>query len=228
MLINDGTATLAVEPPVMDQSFIASAPGTPAMLAAGTSLTASVTPSVSAMGAVSGTLTWRDDVPSEHGIGVVLDYVVSGTALSPRGLDFGQVPVDTPTGAQSIKLQNCDLAPTRIKIESLKTKEGTLGAWIIEPRVGFTKELAAKEQQAITVSFVPPARGRYEADLTVQTAGGKQIVHLLGDATGRDWDNTSFYACACNGPGAPSRGWPIVVAIVIVIGRRRRGSSSPR
>ena len=63
--------------------------------------------------------------------------------------------------------------------------------------------------------------------MTVQTAAGKQIVHLVGDATGRDWDNTSFYACACNGPGAPSRGWPIVLAIVVVI-FRRRGSSSAR
>jgi hypothetical protein len=227
MLINDGTATLSVQPPVMDQSFVASAPGTPAMLAAGTSLTATVTPVLSAMGPVSGTLTWRDDVPSEHGVGVVLDYVASGTALSPRGLDFGVVPVEMPGDPQGIKLQNCDLAPTTIKIESLKTKQGTLGAWILSPRVGFTKELSAKEQQAITVSFMPPARGRYEADLTVQTVGGKQIVHLVGDATGRDFDNTSFYACACNGPGAPSRGWPIVLAIVIVI-VRRRGSSSAR
>jgi hypothetical protein len=228
MLINDGTATLAVEPPMMDQSFVASAPGTPAMLAPNTSLTATVTPMATATGSVMGTLTWRDDVPSEHGIGVKLDYVASGTALSPRGLDFGQVPVDVPGGPQHITLQNCDLAPTQIKIDSLKTRQGTLGAWNVEPRVGFTKNLAAKEQQAITVTFAPPARGRYEADLTVQTAAGKQIVHLVGDATGRDWDNTSFYACACNGPGAPSRGWPIVVAIVFVTWRRRRGSSSAR
>ncbi|HEY5951555.1 MAG TPA: choice-of-anchor D domain-containing protein [Kofleriaceae bacterium] len=228
MLINDGTATLSVDPPQMDQSFIASSPGTPSLLAPMTSLTASVSPAMSSMGPITGTLTWHDDVPNDHQIAVTLDYVASGTALSPRGLDFGQVPVDTPTGAQHIKLQNCDLAPTRIKIESLKTKQGALGAWIVEPHVGFTKELATKETQAVTVSFVPPARGRYEAELTVQTAGGRQIVHLVGDATGRDFDNTSFYACACNGPGAPARGWPIVLAIAIVIGRRRRGSSSSR
>ncbi len=243
MLINDGTATLAVEPPVMDQSFVASAPGAPGSLPAGMSLTAAVTPQMNAMGSVAGTLTWRDDVPSEHEIGVVLDYVATGTALSPRGLDFGVVPVDIPGGAQYIKLQNCDLTPTRIKLESLKTKQGTLGAWIVEPRVGYSKELAGKEQQAVSVTFEPPARGRYEADLTVQTASGKQIVHLVGDATGRDWDNTSFYACACTGPGAPSRGWPIIAAIAIVIFRRRpprhrraasgassgrRGSSSAR
>jgi hypothetical protein len=228
MLINDGTATLMVDPPVMDQAFVASAPGAPGMLAPNTSLTATVTPMPNATGTVSGTLTWRDDVPSAHGIGVVLEYVASGTALSPRGLDFGVVPVETPGGPQHIKLQNCDLAPTSIKIESLKTKSGTLGAWTIQPNIGFTKMLAAKEQQAVTVSFAPPARGHYEADLTVQTAAGRQIVHLVGDASGRDWDNTSFYACACNGPGAPAKGWPIVLAIGFAIFRRRRGSSSAR
>jgi hypothetical protein len=228
MLINDGTATLSVQAPEMDQSFLAAAPGAPGTLAAGKSLTAMVTPSSAAMGSITGNLTWRDDVPSEHQIGVLLDYVSSGTALSPRGLDFGVVPVGFDVGPQHIKLQNCDLAPTKIKIVSLKTKSGTLGAWIVEPRVGYEKQLAAKEEQAVTVTFDPPARGHYEADLTVQTAQGKQVVHLVGDASGRDFDNTSFYACACNGPGAPTGGVPIVAAVIIVIGRRRRGSSSAR
>jgi hypothetical protein len=222
MLINDGTATLQVQPPEMDQSFIASAMGVPGPLAAGNSITAQVAPGMAASGPIHGMLTWRDDVPSEHVIRVVLDYVATGTALSPRGLDFGVVEVDMPGGAQQIKLQNCDMTPSRVKLESLKTKQGTLAAWILEPRVGYTKELGGREQQSITVSFEPPARGRYEADLTVTTASGKQIVHLVGDATGRDFDATSFYACACSGPSAPQRGWPVLVAIVLVIVRRRR------
>ncbi len=228
MLINDGTATLAVDPPQMDQSFIASSPGTPRALPPMMSLTATVSPAMNAEGPLAGTMTWHDDVPSDYAIPVVLEYVASGTALSPRGLDFGSVEVDDPAPSQSLKLQNCDLEPASIKIESLKTKQGTLGAWLIEPRVGYTKQLASHEEQAVTVTFQPPARGRYEADLTVRTIGGRQVVHLVGDATGRDFERTSFYACACNAPGPPVRGWPIAVAIAIVIGRRRRGSSSAR
>lgn len=228
MLINDGTATLAVDPPQMDQSFIASSPGTPRALPPMMSLTAAVSPAMNAEGPLAGTMTWHDDVPSDYAIPVVLEYVASGTALSPRGLDFGSVEVDDPAPSRSLKLQNCDLDPASIKIESLKTKQGTLGAWEIEPRVGYTKQLAWHEEQAVTVTFEPPARGRYEAELTVRTIGGRQIVHLVGDATGRDFERTSFYACACNAPGPPVRGWPIVVAIAVVIGRRRRGSSSAR
>jgi hypothetical protein len=225
MLINDGTATLNVQAPEMDQSFIASAMGVPGTLAADSSITAKVSPSMSASGPVQGTLTWRDDVPSAHQIEVVLDYVATGTALSPRGLDFGVVAIDSPPGVQQIRLQNCELAPSKVKLESLKTKQGTLGAWILDPRVGYTKDLGGKEQQTINVTFDPPARGHYEADLTVQTVSGKHVVHLVGDATGRDFDTTSFYACACNGPGAPQRGWPVLVAVVVVIARRRRVSS---
>ena len=64
-----------------------------------------------------------------------------------------------------------------------------------------------------------------EAELTLITSDGKQVLHLIGDATGRDFDRTSFYACACSGPGAPTGGWPIAFAVVLVIVRRRRGSS---
>ncbi|HEX5060112.1 MAG TPA: choice-of-anchor D domain-containing protein, partial [Kofleriaceae bacterium] len=232
VMTNDGTATLFVMPPVMTPSFVAAAPATPGPLPPGMSRTATVTPAMSAMGPIEGTLSWTEDTPMTHEVGVKLDYVATGTALSPRGLDFGIVPVDDDPlteYTQHLTLQNCDQAPTSIKIESLKTKAGTLGAWHLVPNVGYTKQLGAKETQAVQVTFDPPARGKYEADMTVQTSSGKQVVHLIGDATGRDFDNTSFYACACNGPGAPSRGWPIVLAVAIVIVRRRRpGPSSPR
>jgi hypothetical protein len=228
MLINDGTATLAVDPPQMDQSFVASSPGTPLALPPTMSITATVSPAMNAAGLLAGTMTWHDDVPSDYEIPVMLEYVVSGTALSPRGLDFGSVEVDDPAPSQSLKLQNCDLDPSSIKIESLQTKPGTLGAWVIDPHVGYTKQLASHEEQAVTVTFQPPARGRYEAELTLRTIDGRQVVHLVGDATGRDFERTSFYACACNAPGPPVRGWPIVVAIAIVISRRRRAASSAR
>lgn len=171
--------------------------------------------------------------------------------VSPMSFDYGEVRINTlPEPVKPITLTNpstsaADAQVTGFTLRNnspglrlarserdgrrrLRTKAGTLGAWIVEPRVGFTKQLAAKEEQALTVSFEPPARGRYEAELTVSTQAGKQIIHLVGDASGRDWQNTSFYACACNGPGAPQRGWPVLFAVIFVSVRRRRGSSSAR
>ncbi len=230
MLINDGTATLGVDPPQLDGSFLASSPpGTtyPLALSPMNAIAASVSPAMSATGPIEGLLTWRDDSPSEFHIPVKLDYVSSGTALSPAALDFGTVAVDAAAFPQHITLENCDLAPSKITIKAINTKQGAVGAWVLEPRLGYDKMLAAHEKQAITVTFRPPARGRYEANLEIVTDAGPRTIHLSGDATGRDFDETSFYACACSGPGAPSRGWPIALALVAIV-RRRRAPSSAR
>jgi hypothetical protein len=125
-------------------------------------------------------------------------------------------------------LENCDLAPSTITVKSLRGDKGPIGAWVIEPRVGFEKTLGTHERQAVLVSFKPPGRGHYEAELRVKTESGEQVIALAGDARGRDFDNTSFYTCACSTPGAPWRGWPIAIAVVLVSVRRRRGSSSAR
>jgi MFS family permease len=91
--------------------------------------------------------------------------------------------------------------------------------------VGFSTTLGANQVQIITAHFDPPGRGHYEADLDLDTDIGPQTVHLIADATGRDFDRTSVYACQCNG-GSVAGGWPILLALILV--RRRRGSSSPR
>ncbi|NVB78720.1 MAG: choice-of-anchor D domain-containing protein [Kofleriaceae bacterium] len=230
MLINDGTATLEVDPPQMDGSFLASSPpGTtfPLSLSPMSSTSASVAPAMSATGPIDGTLTWHDDTPNDFEIPVKLDFVSSGTALSPAALDFGTVAVDAAAFPQHITLENCDLAPTKITIKAINTKKGAVGAWVLEPRLGYEKTLQAHDKQGITVTFRPPARGQYEANLEVVTDAGPRTIHLNGAATGRDFDNTSFYACACSGSGAPSRGWPIALAFVAIF-RRRRAPSSAR
>lgn len=230
MLINDGTATLEVDPPQMDGSFLASSPpGTtfPLSLSPMSSTSASVSPAMSATGPITGTLAWHDDTPNDHEIPVELDYVTSGTALSPAALDFGTVAVDAAAFPQHLTLENCDLAPTKITIKAINTKKGAVGAWVLEPRLGYEKTLQAHDKQGITVTFRPPARGQYEANLEVVTAAGARTIHLSGGATGRDFDDTSFYACACSGPGGPSGGWPIALALVAIV-RRRRAPSSAR
>jgi hypothetical protein len=230
MLINDGTATLDVGRPEMTDSFLAATPGSlfPLALPPSMSVTAEISPAVSANGGLEGTLTWQDDVPTLHEIPVILEYVSSGTALSPGALDFGVVAVDVPGTSQRINLENCDADATTITVKSLRGLKGPIGAWVIEPTVGYAKQLGAHEKQAVNVTFKPPARGRYEAELQVATRDGVKTILLVGEATGRDFDETSFYTCVCNTPGAPWGGWPLPMAVVVIIVRRRRGSSSSR
>ena len=220
-LINDGTATLAVESPHMDGSFIASSPNTPAMLAPKLTLGATVAPAVSGTGPISGTLSWYEDTPYTHLVPVTLEFVSTGTALSPKGLDFGILDAGLASEPQHITLQNCDPTPTQIKVSALRAKQGALAAWTIDPRLGYQKDLRAGEVQTVDVTFSPGGRGVYEAELEVTTAAGPQTIQLVGEATGRDYDNTSLYACSCAG-GSPAGGLPVLAAFAFVSRRRRR------
>jgi hypothetical protein len=127
-------------------------------------------------------------------------------------------------------MENCDPDAAMVAVKTLRGVRGPIGAWVVEPSIGYTKVLGAHEQQAVNVSFKPPARGRFEAELIVTTRAGTQSVLLVGEATGKDFDETSFYTCGCTTPGVPWAGWPLPAAFALVVrrGRRRRGSSSPR
>jgi hypothetical protein len=233
MLVNEGTATLTVQRPTTDAGFTVTTPtmipDAGVQLPAGMSSVATVSPSASAMGEVTGMLEWKDDVPSDYKVPIALDYVVNGTAVSPAALDFGAVEVGSASDSQMITAQNCELDPKPFKIKALRGKDGAgpIGAWKILPLVGFSRDLSAHDIQVITVHFDPPGRGHYEADLELETDVGPQTIHLSADATGRDFDHTSVYACTCDS-GDVRGGWPLVLALVIVRRRRRRGSSSPR
>jgi uncharacterized protein (TIGR03382 family) len=233
MLVNEGTATLTVFRPTTDSGFTALTPTTipdaGVKLPASMSSVATVTPSASATGTVTGMLEWKDDVPSDYKVPVMLDYVASGTAVSPAALDFGSVEVGSASDSQMITAQNCEVDPKPFKIKALRGKDGAgpIGAWKIQPAVGFSTMLGARDIQVITAHFDPPGRGHYEADLELETDTGTQTIHLVADATGRDFDRTSVYACTC-ASGDVTSGWPIGLAFVLVSVRRRRGSSSPR
>lgn len=232
-LINTGTATLQLmDAPAVDQSFTAALvmPTTyPSSLAPGASAVTTVSPAMSATGSVAGTLEWKDDVPSDYHVPVTLEYVVDGTAVSPASLDFGAVEVGTPGSSQQITIQNCEAVPAQVKVRSLRAAHGPIGAWTISPMIGDAAQLGAKGIEVVTAQFEPPGRGRYEAELQLDTPTGISKIQLVGEATGRDLDDTSVYACSCSG-GSSGGGWPIALALIVVVrsGRRRRGSSSPR
>jgi len=201
----------------------------PSSLAPGANAVTTVSPAMSASGLVTGTLEWKDDVPSDYHVPVTLEYVVSGTAISPASLDFGSLEVGSPPSSQQITVQNCDALPAQVKVRSLRATNGPIGAWKISPDVGNMAQLGAKGTESVLVRFEPPGRARYEAELQLDTPSGITTIRLIGEGTGRDLDDTSVYACSCSGTGTGG-GWPIALALVLVIrpGRRRRGSSSPR
>ena len=158
---------------------------------------------------------------------VKLDYVIVGhRAVSAPRSTSAAIAVDAAAFPQHVTLENCDLATTKITIKAITTNEGAgrrLGARA-SPRL--REDAAAHDKQGS-----PSRSARPRAAATRPTSRsrrrGPQHDSSLGDATGRDFDDTSFYACACRA-GRPSRGWPILLARLRDIVRRRRGSSSAR
>jgi uncharacterized protein (TIGR03382 family) len=225
MLINDGTATLRVEPPSMDHSFLPlfDNPSTyPTDLAPGKSATISITPATSTSGPMHGTLTWSDNVPDTYTVDVDLTYIADGTAVSPSQLDFGNVFLSTEAFRQAIVLENCGADVTMVTIKGLTATQGSSSAWNASPRpssMPFT--LAPREKLTISTGFSPKSRGVYRAHLDLDLNGTPQSVDLVGEGIGLDPDKTSFYACACSGPGAPQAAWPFVLVLVVVLRRRR-------
>jgi hypothetical protein len=167
-------------------------------------------------------LRWHDDVPSDHEVAVAVELVASGTAVSPRGLDFGTQPVGAPRITREVRLENCDATPSTIEINSIRSIRGPLSAWRVLPAVGSRRPLSSRELEVIKVTFDPIGRGHFEAELTVVTAEGTKVIPLIAEATGRDFDSGSFYMCMCTGGGPVQNSWPIPAAVVFVFARRRR------
>ncbi|MDB4953636.1 MAG: hypothetical protein JWO36_1205 [Myxococcales bacterium] len=231
MLINDGTATLDVFTPVMDQGFTTmfNNPSTyPSKLAPGGHASVDLVPSTSVTGMLHGTLMWGDSVPNTYSVDVDLEYVSTGAALSPRALAFGTIDVHATSDEQTITLENCGLDPVQIKVAGVVSSKGAADPWLVNRPSGYLKVLGTHDKLTINVSFSPHASGHYEAQLELEvgaigTPGTHQTVDLSADAIGTDATQTSFYSCAsCSGQGAKARGWPIALAIVLVLRRRRR------
>ncbi len=225
-LVNDGTATLRVDAPSVDATFTVASTGTPGDLAPMQSLVATIAPATTEAGARSGTLRWHDDVPTDHEVDLAVEFIASGTAVSPKGLDFGTMPVGASRITRDVRLENCDVTPSTIEVASLRSTHGPLSAWQVNPPIGTRRSLSSREVEVITVTFDPSGRGPHEAELTVMTADGPRTIPLLAEATGRDFTSGSFYMCMCSGGGPIQNAWPIPAAVLLVFCRRRRRSAA--
>lgn len=222
---NTGTAILRVEPPIMDQtSFSASATlGDlyPLDLAPNADATIKISPSTTAMGTIANALTWSANAPgSPFRVPVTMTYVTAGGAVSPSLVAFPALDVFGTSADRRITLQNCSEVELLLTINGVVASTGDASAWTVQPRT-LQRTLAPKEIIEVLVRFTPKSAGEHHARLEIEFGGEDRSVLLEGFADGDLRDLTSFYACSCSGPGAPSRGWPIVIALALIWRRRR-------
>jgi hypothetical protein len=226
-MVNSGTARLIVEEPRIDSAFTPeprSPASYPAMLPAGMTATLGVSPAQQVLGELSGTLTWEVDAPkSPFLVPVRLAYIETGTAVSPASLSFLAVPIHQMSNRSSITLENCNATPSTIVVDGVEARRGPLDAWDVQPRFE-ERTLAPHDKMTITVAFAPKRHGRHEAVIRLVIDGEERGIPIDGDGVDVDFERTSFYACGCDAPGAPS-GWSLALTAgvgILVLRRRRR------
>ena len=246
-LSSNGTATLALgEPTVSSASpFLLSftSPSVyPAILPAGQTATLAVTPERQAVPTtLTDTLTWTTDVDSAltSTTAITASFITTGGAIGPPILDFGKEPVHLVVDdAQRVMIQNCNGSVLELDPPTIKSPFS-----IDSPN--FPATLDPNETATFSVGFHPTKINTNDAPLTFtdtltisspQLMGAPLQVQLVGTSitdgsSGVDAgtgsgaiQDTSFYACSCNS-NAPGGGLPIVLALALVIVRRRSGSS---
>jgi uncharacterized protein (TIGR03382 family) len=196
----------------------------PASLLAGTSATVAVSPSMQAVGAADGSLTWDVDAPgAPFTIPVHLEYIDVGTATSPARLDFGQLDVATMSLPSRVTLQNCNAVPITVTIDGVVSQRGAVDAWDLQPRFD-QRTLAPHDKMTVSVGFAPRRAGVYRAQIKADVDGEARFVDLLGEGIGALPDHTSFYACSIGSGGGATLGWPL--AAIVALLRRRRAAKA--
>lgn len=186
----------------------------------------SLAPSVTDVaGLLETTLEWDVDLPlAPFHVPVTLQYLASGTAVSPAEISFGPLDVGAVSTTQLVTLENCGTTDAVVTYDGVRATTGGAAAWQLDPPAD-RRTLPPDGTMRILVAFAPTTPGDHRATIAIEVDGAAQEVQLDGTALGALADQTSFYACDCSGGGAPARGWPIVLAIAIAITARRRGSS---
>jgi hypothetical protein len=236
-LVNNGTARLRVQPPMMQQPFAVlfvdpvSYPEGGAPLAPLEEATASVRIATAEPGRVSGDLTWDVDAPdAPFVIEASLDIKDAGIAVSPIAIGFDQVRVDERSDRRTIRIENCGDLASEIVLDGVAASRGDAGAWELTPsRV--TTRLEPGDKLTIDVRFAPTRPGPHTAIVKLAVDGVAEQIELTGNALGDTLDRESLYACSCDAPGgAAIHALPLLLAVaaIVLVPRRRRRPLSAR
>jgi len=228
-LTNTGTSTLRLDRPAIDTSFLpvfvdpVDYPAAGAVVLPTAKAVVGVQPATPDPGKLAGTLHWQVDVEDlVFDVPITLEQLAEGTAVSPARLVFGTAAItDPPLQQQTISLENCGPDVAMMSYGRPNAITGKAESWQVDPP-SQSRSLLPGERTKIRVAFAPTEPGRQEAVLAIAIDGRDTVVRFEGDATGTLPDKTTFYACDCSGSGGPQRGWPIALAILVAVRRRRR------
>ena len=177
-------------------------------------------------------LIWTTDVAGKTTARtkVTAVFVDSGGAIAPAALGFGKVAIHTMTPGQRVTVQNCNNS------DSLRLDAPHIPLpFSLDTPGDFPRTLMPNETVSFSVSFSPLMTGPFATTMTISSTmlPVPLAVALAGEGITDPIEvdagippivpgSTSFYACGCTGPQAPTHGWPVVLAVIAIVRRRRR------
>lgn len=184
-LTNSGNASLGITSITTSGAGFASTHNCPASLSAGASCSISVTFAPASVVAYTGSVSIASSAAgSPHSVGI------SGTGaaavplapqvtLTPALVDFGSLPLNTPSGKRTISLANSGTGPLSLTALGLAGTNATDFAQSNDCPTGGTLNPGAA--CTVTLSFTPAATGARLASLTVTSnAPGAPAADLRG------------------------------------------------
>ncbi len=175
---NTSTATLNISSITATASFAISAKTCASTLAAAAKCTVSLTFTPTALGKVTGTLTFTDNAANSPQTVALSGTGVNPAAVSPASLGFGGQAIATTSAAKVVTLTN-NLA-TALTITSITLIGADPGDYAQTNTCGAS--VAAKGKCTISVTFKPTATGARAATLNISdsAANSPQTVSLTG------------------------------------------------
>lgn len=176
-------------------------------------------------GRVTATTTLRTDIPgaAPRDITLAVEGLPAGVSGTPAELEFGSSPIGMTTLGQNVSVTNCsgsDVELTNARIEGADADEFA----IVLPPDSSTVE-PSRTASWLVVSQ-PRTPGPKQALFSVDHPEGTVTIMLVGEGLGDGTDpdlgddpgRASYYACST---GDASSAWPLVLALALVLGRRR-------
>jgi len=148
-------------------------------------------------------------------------------AANPEMIDFGQQPVEVAGAPQDVTIVNC--SPSPLEIGSFLIDGDTDGAFAAQGPASMT--LPVGGSQTWSVVFTAKHEGSVMASLDFTTDQAPISIPLHGTgggAVGPDGgpgDNpNTYYGCGCHSSAPGGAAAPIVIVVIGLALRRRRGA----
>jgi hypothetical protein len=177
------------------------------------------------VGVATAPLVLHTDIPraKDHTLQLSVLGLPPGISATPESIDLGSNPLNTTTLGQEVHLSNCTGAPIGFSNARIEGGDALDFAIVQQPSSAM---IASAGRATWLIVLQAHSVGVKQSTFKVDHDGGTASIAIVGEGLGDlGKGRASYYACAA---GRPSALWPIAIALIGVVRRRRRRPAASR